>query len=265
MRSVRPAAAISLLEPLDEGQIVDGREPDHHGAEIRILRQKPAHRLDEQIAAFLLSHAAERSDPIFSGQACLGEGGEAVGGRGIEIDVDAVKDHRRRAPQKLRRDLARRDHRIHARDEKIGEPGFLALGGRIEDQRKAIAEQVQEKPGEHLDIAARVPDADLAVRRRTEAQTHKIAEAQGRDALRPIRPTPRRAPALGDQRRDRAVDRRAARIAPIQIGNDDLERVEGLVIEFPAHPASPDRIAAEEKRVNAPFARNTIADGSIRS
>ena len=165
---------------------------------------------------------------------------------GVEIDVDAVKDHRRRAPQKLRGHLARCDHRIHSADEEVGKPGFLALRGRIEDQRKAVAEQVQEKSGEHLDIAARVPDADLAVRGRTEAQAQKIAEAQGRDTLRLVRPTPRRAPALGDQRRDGAVDRRAARIAPIQIGDDDLERVEGLVIKFPAHPASPDRIASNE-------------------
>ena len=265
MRSVRPAAAIRCFEPLDEGQIVDGREPDHHGAEIRISRQQPAHRLDEQVAAFLPSHAAERSDPILSGQACFGEGGEAVGGRGIEIDVDAVKDHRRRAPQKLRRDLARRDHRVHSPDEKIGEPGFLALGGRIEDQRKSVAEQVQEKSGEHLDVAARVPDADLAVRRRTEAQTHKVAEAQGRDSLRLVRPAPCRTPALGDQRRDGAVHRRAARIAPIQIGDDDLERVEGLVIKFPAHPASPDRIASKERASTLRSRAYTTADGSIRS
>ena len=142
---------------------------------------------------------------------------------------------------------------------------FLRCEAELKISAKPIAEQVQEKSGEHLDIAARVPDADLAVRGRTEAQTHKVAEAQGRDALRLVRPAPRRTPAFGDQRRDRAVDRRAARIAPIQIGDDDLERVEGLVIEFPAHPASPDRIAPNRARVTAPFARDTTADGSIRS
>ena len=158
-----------------------------------------------------------------------------------------MKDHRRRATQKSRRGFARCDHRIHSPDEKIGEPGFLALGGRIEDQRKSVAEQVQEKSSEHLDIAARVPDADLAVCRTTEAQTHKVAKAQGRNALRPIGPAPRRAPAFCDERRDGAVHRRAARIAPIQVGDDDFERVEGLVIKFPAHPASPDRIASKER------------------
>ncbi len=80
MRFVRPVSLDLTLQSLDEGQIVDGGKPDHHGAKIRIARQEPAHRLDEQVAAFLLSHPAERSDRIFSRQTRLGEGRAPVGG-----------------------------------------------------------------------------------------------------------------------------------------------------------------------------------------
>src|ERR1700722_4693509 len=126
----------------------------------------------------------------------------------------------------------------------MGEPGLFALRRRIEDQREAIAEKVQEKSGQHLDVATRVPDADLAMRGGTEAQPRKVAEAESRDAIRSIGSAPCRAPALGDQRRNRAVNRRAPRIAPVQIGNDDLERVEGFVIKLPAHSVSPNPIVS---------------------
>ena len=53
-------------------------------------------------------------------------------------------DDRRRAREIFRRSLAGRDHRVHPRDEKVGEPGLRALGGRIEDQRKAVAEKIKE-------------------------------------------------------------------------------------------------------------------------
>ena len=73
--------------------------------------------------------------------------------------------------------------------------------------------------------------------RRTEAQAEKIADGEGGDSVGTIRPQPRRSPPLGDQRGDGAIDRRAARIAPVQIGNEDLKLAEGLVIQFPVHPA----------------------------
>ena len=116
---------------------------------------------------------------------------------------------------------------------------FLRWEAELKISAKPIAEQIEHEPGDHLHVAARMPDADLAMGRRTEAQAHKIAQTQALDPLRPIRSEPGGSPALGDQGRDRAIDRRAARIAPIQIGNDDLERVEGLVIECPAHARLP--------------------------
>ncbi len=53
--------------------------------------------------------------------------------------------------------------------------------------------------------------------------------------LRPVRTEPCRATALGDQRSDGPVDRRAAGIALLEVGNDDFERVE--VGEVPPHAA----------------------------
>ena len=44
---------------------------------------------------------------------------------------------------------------------------------------KPIAQQIEEEPGDHLDIAARVPDARPSMARRTEAQAQKIADGQG--------------------------------------------------------------------------------------
>ena len=155
-----------------------------------------------------------------------------------------------RALEILRRGLAGGDQPVHAGDQEVGEPGFRPLRGRIEDQRKAVAEEVEDKPGDHLDIAPRVPDADLPMGRRTEAQAQEVADGQAGDALGPIGSEPRRPPARGDQGGDRPVHRRAAGIAPVQIGNDDLKRVERIVIDFPAHPASPDPAAARR-----PFSR----------
>src|SRR5271166_4840454 len=85
-----------------------------------------------------------------------------------------------------------------------------------------------------------MPNTELMATGRAEAQPKEIAQAQARDPVRPVRSKPGRSPALRDQRGDRAVHRRSAGIAPVQIGNDDLKLVEGLVIEFPTHPASPD-------------------------
>ena len=68
--------------------------------------------------------------------------------------------------------------------------------------------------------------------------------------VRPATPSGRSGPSHAARQRvairgrDRPVHRRAAGIAPVQIGNDDLKRVERIVIDFPAHPASPDPAAA---------------------
>ena len=67
MRSVRPAAAIAF-QPFDERQVVDRDVADDHGGEVGIFRQEPAHRLDEQVAAFLLAHPAERPDAVCPGR-----------------------------------------------------------------------------------------------------------------------------------------------------------------------------------------------------
>ena len=92
----------------------------HDELHVAILAALPClDGLDEQIAALLLSHSAEGSNPVLSGQACFRKGRDSVGRRPIDININAVKDDRRWSPQKLRRDLARRDHRIHSADEEV--------------------------------------------------------------------------------------------------------------------------------------------------
>jgi hypothetical protein len=81
MRSVRPAAGDLLLQAFEERPIVDRHKPDHHGGKIRVLRQERAHRLDEQVGAFLPPHPAEYADAILSRQARLCKGRAPVAGR----------------------------------------------------------------------------------------------------------------------------------------------------------------------------------------
>src|SRR5208283_4031502 len=112
-----------------------------------------------------------------------------------DTSVDAVMDNGRRTGHIASRRLARRNDRVHPRNQEVREPGVAALGGRIEDERKPIADELQKKPSQHFDVPARMPDADRMTARPTEAQPHKIAQAQPRDSLRMVRSKPGRSPA----------------------------------------------------------------------
>ena len=114
---------------------------------------------------------------------------------------------------------------------------------------EAAAKQVQRQAQEHFGIAARVPDADLAGAA-DEAQMQKFAEAE------PATPSGRSGPNQAARQRlaiSGAMVRRprgAAKGRQFRLGMDDFERIEGLVTKFPAHPASPYRVASK-KRVSA--------------
>ena len=128
MRSLKPAAAIRCLSFSDKRHIVDRDVADDDGGEVGIFRQKPAHGLDEEIAALLAAHPSERPDPVFARQAGRRESRKAVGGRPIGLEIDAVMDDGRGPPQERGRRLAGRDDGVHPRDEEVCVAGFCAAG-----------------------------------------------------------------------------------------------------------------------------------------
>ena len=72
-----------------------------------------------------------------------------------------------------------------------------------------------------------------------EPQPQEIAEAETSYALGSVEAEPCGSAALGDQGGDRPVHRGDARIAPLEVWNDDLEFVEGVVPEFRRHALPP--------------------------
>ena len=113
---------------------------------------------------------------------------------------------------------ARRDDRVHAVDQEPGVGRLPPLPGRIEDELQPPAEALQDEPEQHFRVAAGVPDARRTpFRRRPEAQPHEVEEAQAGDPVRPVGAEPDGVAALGDQRRDRAVDRGDAGIALLEV------------------------------------------------
>ncbi len=188
MRSVRPAAAICCLSPSTKGRLSTVVSPITTAEKSGYCGNSRHIASTNRSLPFCRRTRPNVPIPYFPGRPVSAKAASAIVGRAVEIDVDAVKDHSRRAPQKLRRDLARRDHRIHSADEEVGEPGFLALGGRIEDQRKAVAEQVQEqvrRAFRHCGARARCGPC--------HAPADGSADAQGRQGSRPRYPPADRA------------------------------------------------------------------------
>ena len=212
-----PGGGDALFQALDERQIVDRDVADDDGGEVGIFRQEAAHRLDEEIAALLPPHPAERADAIFPRQAGRAESGGAILRRPVDVEIDAVMDDGRRAAQEGRRILAGGDDRVHPLNEKLGIARLAALPGGIENELEPPAEEFQREAKQHLGVAPRVPDPRLPAALLAQPQPHEVRQPEAGDAFRPVRTEPCRPTALRDQRSDGPVDRRAAGIALFEV------------------------------------------------
>src|SRR5271166_2458209 len=136
---------------------------------------------------------------------------------------------------------------------------MAALGGGIEDQREAESQRLQDQTGQHFDIAARMPDAQPMAPGRFYAQIQEIAPAEPCYALRNVGSKPRRVAMRGDQRGDGPVDRRAAGIAPAQIGDDDFDLVQNFILAQLASPLAWFAAYRPSKRLRVKGARQSAA------
>ena len=191
MRSARPAAATRCLSPSRKGRLSTVARPITTAEKSGYCGKSRHIASMKRSVPFWRRTRPNAPMRVFSRQTRFGEGRAPVRRRGIEIDVDAVMDDGRRARHVSRRRLAGRDDRIHPRDQKVGEPSVASLRGRIEDERKPIADEVQNQPGQHFNVAARMPNAELMAAGRAEAQPQRDRSS----------PSPRSPPAYPDQTR----------------------------------------------------------------
>ena len=95
----------------------------------------------------------------------------------------------------------------------------MPLRRRGEHQFQRPAQRAQQQADDHLVVAPRMPDQGRA----PAPQFQEIAHAHARDAVGRIGTEPGRAHQFGELRRDHAVGRGDARIAPVQVRHDHLE------------------------------------------
>src|SRR5262249_29979364 len=96
-----------------------------------------------------------------------------------------------------------------------------------------------------------MPDAHGVLLRMAQSQPHELAQTEWPNAVRSVRPEPGGAAAFRDLRRDGPVDGGAARIAPIQVGNDDFQLVERLVVVAFVHLSGRPSVTAPSTRMRA--------------
>ena len=113
MREVKSRRGDPAFQIVGERGLLGRDRAHHHGGEIAVARQQPAHRIDKDVAAFLRAHPAETADRVTSGQAAFRKGCGAIGRRRIDVGIDAVRDHGRGALEVRRRKIAGRDDRVH--------------------------------------------------------------------------------------------------------------------------------------------------------
>ena len=180
MRSVRPAAATRCFKPSTNGRLSTVVSPITT-AEKSGYRGRSRHIASTNRSLPFCRRTRPKVPIAYRPvEARLGKGGAPVGGRGIEIDIDAVMNDRRRARQILRRHLAGRDHGVHPCDQKVREPGFRALGGRIEDQRKAGSRAdsgTARRSSRHCGARARCGPCPLGGRKRRHRRSRTVRAA----------------------------------------------------------------------------------------
>ena len=154
----KPGRRDPLLQIIGERTLLHRDLADDDRSEIRIARQQPAHRIDENICALLCAHPAEAADGVAARQSGLSEGRGAIRRRRIAIGIDAMRDDSRFTLEIGSRDVGGCDDRIHLPDQPARDPGVVALRRRSKYQFQRPAERAQQHAYDHLVVAPRVPD-----------------------------------------------------------------------------------------------------------
>ena len=158
-----------------------------------------------------------------AGEAARAEGVGGLARRMEALEVDAVHDHPVRHVEEAAAAAAGGDDGVHPPDEPFGVGGMATLPGRCEDELHRHAQDIaQEEPGQHLRVAASMPDAEATAARpppeccplepAEPRKEFRQAGADGGDAERP--------PLQGDQVDDRRGD---AGEPPLEIRGNHLD------------------------------------------
>ncbi len=139
--AVRKAGARDpRLQVALEARVFRGRSAGDHGLPAGVAGQERDHRVNEEVRALLVPHAAEAAD-----RACPGvetefgaRGGRASWMRAEAVEVDAVVDHGMRHREIGARARRGRDHGVHPADQPAGVAGVAALRGGGEDETSGM-------------------------------------------------------------------------------------------------------------------------------
>ena len=138
----------------------------NHRGPVRILWQQADHRIDEKVGTLLVANAPEAADRKSPRQLGAFEVRVAFRRGAESFAVHSVLHDDVGHGQELPGTLAGGDDGIHTREQEAREPRVMSLCRRGEDEfQRRSQHKLENHAGQHLDIAARVPDAKLATGR----------------------------------------------------------------------------------------------------